>query len=192
MIKQFLTILIFGFFTLGASAQNIQEWSENYHLKAEDFQGKVPNTDQMQSTLGSFSVSYEMGGLNLITTRNLNKNVAAEFQRDASYLRQTDEESTKRLLDYQQMIFNLYELQARKLRQQFFTERRTLLTKGPSDLHQKVLAEHTKLLSEIQNETFYGASSEEVAKWNKWILQEIDKLGEFCKDCNPKKKRKNK
>ena len=192
MIKQFFAILILGFFTLSVSAQNMLEWSENYHLKLDDFQAEAPNINQLQSSSGSFSVSYEIGGLNLITTRNLNKNVVAQFQKDASYIDKADEATTKRMLDYQQLIFNLYELQARKLRQKFFEERGTVLTKGPGELYEVVSAEHNKLLAKMQSETFYGASSEEIKKWNQWTLQEIEKLGEFCKDCKPKKKRRNK
>lgn len=191
MIKQFLTILILGFFTLSVGAQNMLEWSENDYLKVDDFQAEAPNTNQLQASSGSFSVSYEIGGLNLITTRNLNKNVVAQFQKDASYIDKADEETTKRMLDYQQLIFNLYELQARKLRQKFFEERGTILTKGPGELYEVVSTEHNKLLAKVQSETFYGASLEEIEKWNQWTLQEIEKLGEFCKDCKPKKKRKN-
>lgn len=146
----------------------------------------------MQTASGSFYVSYQMGGINLITTRNLNKNVSCYFQKDASYFDKGSEDANKRLLKYQQLIFNLYELQARNLRKKFFEERRRLLTKGPSGLHREALKEHNRLIAEVESDTFHGAVSEEIEKWNKWTLQEIKKLNDFCKDCKPSKKKKKK
>ncbi len=190
-MKKNLSLLVtFLLLTYISFAQNIIEWNADYQLKPEDFQGKAVNKGQMQSVSGSFSVSYEMGGINVITTRNLNKNVSATFQKDASYIHKGNEEATHRLVRYQQLIFNLYELQARKLRKKFFEERAQLLTKGPSKLHQQVYAEHTRLLSEVEADTFHGSSSQEIEKWNTRILQEIEKLNDFCKACKPRKKKK--
>jgi hypothetical protein len=186
-----LLLLLMGSFYF-SSAQNIIEWSEDYKLSLDDFQANAPNTGLMQTASGSFGVNYEVGGLNLVSTRNLNKNVSATFQKDASYIDKGDEKSSQRLLSYQQLIFNLYELQARKLRKSFFEERKTVLTKGPSVLHQKVLTEHNRLLAEIESDTFHGAISEEIEKWNSQILLDIKNLSDFCKDCKPVKKKKNK
>jgi len=185
-------VLILTFISLLAGAQNKLEWSADYRLKASDFQGKAPDSPQLESASGSFSVTYEFGGINLITTRNLNKYVSALFQRNASYIAQADEATTQRLLKYQQLIFNLYELQARRLRQKFFENRRILLTKGASVLHQEVAAEHAELLEKIQDETFYGSSSEEIARWNQWVLQELDQLSDFSKTGTPSKKKNRK
>lgn len=192
LMKNLLFIVLLSFSALITNAQNMLDWSEDYQLKVEDFQAEAPNNNQLQSASGSFSTSYEFGGLNLITTRNLNKNVVSQFQRDASYIDKADEPTTKRFLAYQQLIFNLYELQARKLRQQFFEERGTLLTKGPSVLYEKVAAEHNKLLTKVQDETFYGSNEEEIANWHTWVIQELEKLSDFCQDCKPSKKKKNK
>lgn len=190
------SLFLFAIIFLGlipGRAQNTIEWSADYKLSASDFLSKAPNSGAMQTALGSFSVSYEFGGISLITTRNLNSYVTCSFQKDASYLDKGDDIATKRLLKYQQLIFNLYELQARKLRQKFFIERKRLLLKGPATLHQEASAEHSQLLAGIEADTFHGASSEEIERWNKWVLQEIETLSEFCKTCKPKKqKKKNK
>ena len=173
-----------------AGAQNIMEWSADYKLTKADFQAQAPNSGQMQTASGSYSVEYELGGLNLVFSRNLNENVSCYFQRDASYMDEGTEEATERILRYQQLIFNLYEIQARNIRKKFFEERKRLLTKGPSELHQEAYAEHAKLLSKVESETYNGTLDTEINKWMKWSLEELENLGDYCKTCTPKKKRK--
>lgn len=170
-------------------AQNELEWSADYELKVEDYLAKAPNTGAMQTAMGSFYVEYEMGGINLITTRNLNKNVRCYFQKDASYFDKGEAPGTIRLLRYQQLIFNLYELQARKLRQKFFEERGRLLTKGPATLYKEVAAEHAGILSDVESETFHGQSSEVITRWLNWTDEELAKLEDYCKTCKPTKKK---
>jgi len=166
------------------------EWSADQPLRVEDFEAPAPNSADMQSASGSFSVSYEFGGLSLITTRNLNSYVHCNFQKDASYFDQADEAATKRMLAYQQLIFNMYELEARNLRKRFFEERTRLLTKGPGEIYQEVAAEHARQLTKVESETFHGSNMEEIKRWNSWVLEEIKKLSDFCIDCKPSKKKK--
>lgn len=190
MTKTILLLSITLLFTISANAQNIIEWSADYQLQKSDFQAEAPNSGQMQTASGSFYVEYETGGLNLVMNRNMNENVSCRFQKDASYIDDGTAEATARLLHYQQLIFNLYEIQARNLRKKFFEERKTMLTKGPSELHRKVYAEHAKLLSQVGSDTFNGTLDSEIERWMKWSLEELDNLGDFCKTCNPKKKKR--
>ncbi|WP_163323551.1 hypothetical protein [Draconibacterium mangrovi] len=188
MTKTILLLSITLLLSVAVSAQNIIEWSADYQLQKSDFQAKAPNSGQMQTASGSFSVEYETGGLNLVMNRNMNESVSCHFQKDASYIDDGTEEATARLLRYEQLIFNLYEIQARNIRKKFFEERKTMLTKGPSELHLQAYAEHAKLLSRVESDTFNGTLDSEIDKWMKWSLEELDKLGDFCKTCNPKKK----
>ncbi|WP_347841268.1 hypothetical protein [uncultured Draconibacterium sp.] len=190
MTKIFLFISMALMVSVHAGAQNLIQWSADYKLTKDDFQAQAPNSGQMQTASGSFYVEYETGGLNLMMNRNLNENVSCYFQKDASYIDDGTEAATSRLLRYQQLIFNLYEIQARNLRKKFFEERKTMLTKGPSELHQQVYAEHAKLLSQVESDTFNGTLDSEIDKWMKWSLTELEKLGEFCKTCTPTKKKK--
>ncbi|WP_321372772.1 hypothetical protein [uncultured Draconibacterium sp.] len=192
MTKTIFLLSITFFLSIAASAQNIIEWSADYQLQKSDFQAEAPNSGQMQTASGSFSVEYETGGLNLVMNRNLNENVSCKFQKDASYIDDGTEEATARLLRYQQLIFNLYEIQARNLRKKFFEERKKVLTNRLSELHEQVYADHAKLLSQVESDTFNGTLDSEIAKWMKWSLEELENLGDFCKTCNPKKKKKNK
>ncbi|WP_320112991.1 hypothetical protein [Draconibacterium orientale] len=190
MTKTIFLLTITLFISVLSNAQNLIEWSAGYQLQKSDFQAEAPNSGQMQTASGSFSVEYETGGLNLVLNRNMNENVLCKFQKDASYMDDGTEEATARLLRYQQLMFNLYEIQARNLRKKFFEERKTMLTKGPSELHQKAYAEHAKLLSQVESDTFNGTLDPEIEKWMQWSLEELDKLGDFCKTCNPKKKQR--
>lgn len=187
MTKNILFITSFLLVSCICFAQNQIEWSADYLLKAEDFQGNVPGPLQAESIYASFYVQYEMKGVSVVTTRNLNKNVVALFQKDESFIGSNVTANERQLL-YQQLIFNIYELQARNLRKKFFTQRTRLLTKGPADLHQEALAEHKELLSEVESDTYNGQSSEEIDKWMEWTLQELEKLNDFCKEGKPNKK----
>nr|WP_319512639.1 hypothetical protein [uncultured Draconibacterium sp.] len=190
MTKTILLLSITILLSVAAGAQNLIEWSADYQLTKDDFQAEAPNSGQMQTASGSFYVEYETGGLNLVMNRNMNENVSCYFQKDASYIDEGTEEATARLIRYQQLIFNLYEIQARNLRKKFFEERKTMLTKGPSELHQQAYADHAKLLSQVESDTFNGTLDSEIDKWMKWSLEELDNLGDFCKTCKPKKKKR--
>lgn len=181
----FLVILPFASF-----AQNNIEWAPDYHLTVADYQAPAPNTGTLLSVSGSFYVSYEMGGFSLITTRNLNKYVSCYFQKDESYIDKADDATTNRLLRYQQLIFNIYELQARNLRKKFFVERTRLLTKGPGILREEAATEHAELLSKVEDETSNGYRSEVITKWLHWTDLELEKLSNFCKTCKPKKQKR--
>lgn len=190
MTRNLLIVSICMLCSVFVSAQNMMEWTADRPLRVEDFEAPAPNSDQMQSASGSFSVSYEFGGLSLITTRNLNAFVHCNFQKDASYFDNADEIATQRMLAYQQLIFDVYELEARNVRKRFFEERSRLLTKGPGVIYQEVAAEHARLLSRVEEETFHGSNADEIARLANWVSNEMDKLSDYCIDCKPEKKRK--
>lgn len=185
-------LLLFHVLTISfvSGAQNIIEWSADIQLSENDFQAQAPNRGQMQTASGSFFVEYELGGLNLVLNRNLNENVSCYFKKDESYIDDGTKEATARLLRYQQLIFNLYEIQARNIRKKFFEERKILLTKGPAVLHQEAYQEHTKLLTKVKDETYNGTLDLEIDNWMMWSLNELEKLNDFCKSCKPQKKKR--
>lgn len=169
--------------------QNRIEWTGDHTLSKQDFRAPLPNSEPAQGVLGSFYVEYEMNAVQM-ASRNLNKNVTCYFEPEESYIADGDMAATNRMLRYQNLVFDVYELQARKLRQKFFTERTRLLTKGPGTLRAEVAEEHDKLISRIETETQYGYVTEKITKWEKWTEAELEKLADFCKTCNPKKKKR--
>lgn len=190
MRQKLFPLFILLMLAFAGQAQTEIHWADNYQLKVEDFKATPPNSGFEQTAVGSFLVSYEIGGGSLITKRNLNKYVSCIFQPKASYIDKGSAEGTTRLLSYQQLIFDLYELQARKLRQKFFEQRTRLLTKGPSVMRQEASAEHAELFAKIESDTFNGHNSDEIKKWSERINTELKSLHEFCKDCKPTKKRR--
>ncbi|MDX1284544.1 MAG: hypothetical protein R3182_06020 [Draconibacterium sp.] len=188
MTKYIIPILLL--FSFNSVAQNTLEWSKDYKLQKSDFLAKQQGNGSTQKVLGSFYVTYEMGGFNLVTTRNLNKNVSCIFEKEESYFDIDDDAAVKTMLRYQRLMFDLYEIQARALRKTFFDERGRLLTKGPGPLREKVANEHAKLIADVEEETQYGHVSHQMNKWEQWTQNELEKLSEFCKTCKPKKKKK--
>ena len=190
MRQKLFPLFILLMLAFAGQAQTQIHWSDDYKLKVEDFKGTPPNSGFEQNAVGSFVVSYEIGGGSLITKRNLNKYVSCIFQTKGSYIDKGSEEGTARLLSYQQLLFDLYELQARKLRQKFFQQRTRLLTKGPSAMRKEAAKEHAKLFAQIEDDTWHGQNSEEIEKWSERINAELKTLHEFCKDCKPTKKKR--
>ena len=187
-MKNYL-FLIFLLSTIYGFAQNKIEWSDGYNLSKDDFQAQATKSGSFQSATGSFYVEYEIGGMNLITNRNLNKNVSCYFQKDESYIDDGDDDSTQKIIRYQQLLFDIYELQARNLRKKFFEERKTILTKGPSVLREEVASEHATLLSKVESETNEGSELLKIEKWEGWVKNELKVLADYCKTCKPKKKK---
>jgi hypothetical protein len=190
MKKKNQLYVIFLLTSLTGFTQNKIEWSEDYNLSKSDYQAQAPNSGSIQTVSGSFYVEYEVGGLSLITTRNLNENVKCYFQKDASYIDDGDDASTQRLIRYQQLIFDLYELQARNLRKQFFEERKRLLTKGPAILWEEVSAENAKLVAKMESETNHGSELNKIIEWEQVVKSELEKLAMYCKTCIPKKNKR--
>jgi hypothetical protein len=187
-----IAVIAFVIIASGLKAQNKIEWSDDYEFSESDFQAEAPNSRAMQTVLGSYSVVFQVSGYNIVASRNLNKYVSCYFQKDASYLDDGDSIAIAELLRYQKLTFDIYELNARYLRQRFFNERKRVLLEGTSKLREEVSAEHSRLLARVDKETKHGNDTYRVRKWELWIKSELERLGDFCKECRPVKKKKEK
>lgn len=190
-MKKYILIL-FVLITVQSYSQNKIDWSEENKLTKKDYLATAPNTGYQQTVLGNFFIGFQIDNYSLMFSKNLNKYVSCYFQKDASYIDEGDSVLTKKLLRYQQLIFDTYELSARKLRQKFYEEKKRLMAEVPNKLQEEVLAENTRLLSRIERETSHGINEIEIEKWELWTNNELTILADYCKTCKPKKKPKTK
>lgn len=187
-MKKYL-FLISLFLIVHATAQNKIYWNDDYKLKIEDYEATPPNTGYIQTVYGSYYIGLELHNYELWFKKNLNNNVYCYFQKDASYFDAGDSATTTLLLRYQQLIFDIYELDTRKLRQKFYTDKKRLRAQsGPNIMLEEALADNAKTISKIEKETRNGTLVREIEKWEAWVKSELDKLSDFCQDCKPKKK----
>ncbi len=166
-------------------AQNLIEWSEDYQLQAEDFLATAPNSGIAQTICGSFYLGYEISNYEMLISRNLNHTISCYFQKDASYIDKGDPDATAGLLKYQQLQFNLNELEARILRKKLVDEKSRLRKEGIEQLHQEASAETVQIFSIIEKETNHGSRWDELDRWQIIIAQKLDSLSTFCKTCTP-------
>lgn len=119
IISHHLCLLILFLFCIQVSlGQELQEgqkrWSTESKLTVDDFKIKIsdPNNDPIYS---QFMISNYVGGFDFMK-RNLNQKISNIFLGNASWIDTTKVADIERQIDYQQMQFDLAEVQARKFR----------------------------------------------------------------------------
>lgn len=171
-----LSIMLFT-----ASAQTPQlsgdtlSWSDLKPLTWKDFKGKPSNDlesgECLMVLLADFSKPNPL--------KPAQARAVAVFDRQHSHTdkaKQTAEE-----LRYYQVMFNIYELHARKLRQEF---KNTKFGLDPNKTFQEKYAKAINTLNErvreYRNDTDEGEELAEVQKWEKLILAELQALKDFA------------
>jgi hypothetical protein len=92
---------------------------------------------------------------------------------------------------FQQSLFVLYEVLARRLRKQFVLEKKRLL-KGQNDaIYSEVHAAMSPIFTAYIQETAYGADEVKQAEWEAQIRGWLQELEEYCKTCTPEKRKRS-
>lgn len=192
----FTIILIFGF-SIGFS-QSVSNWSPEYELSLTDF--KSPQTE-INEELTNYSISLgislyfdiHMSTYQFMFTKNFNSKVKVIFNKNASIISAPNLLVAEYLIKYGQYNYDLSELYARKFRQQMYLEKGTF-----SDvtffqpifekIQEKMNAENARVIKV----TDLGKKENLLKQEHEKVLIEIDALSDFCFECKPPKKRKNK
>ncbi|WP_157491125.1 hypothetical protein [Flammeovirga sp. SJP92] len=174
------------------------QWKEDIELTFEDF--RSPST-QVSNTLSSYSIQsgvmlemgYQMTGYELMFKKNFNQAFKATFNSNAAIITAPNMEMAQSMVDYAQVEFDLAELYTRKIRKELFLNKKTfsnisIFQSYFTMHHQKMLSEMSQLL----NESDFGRKKEVLESKHLEIQSELEKLSDFCFDCTPVKKKKNK
>ena len=190
MKKIFLIIIIILNNTTQSFAQELQDgqkrWSETLKLTVDDF--KIKTSDNTNDAVYSqFMISHSLSGFDFMK-RNLNKKIQNLFLGNASWIDTTKVESIDKQIDFQQMQFDLAEIQARKFRKRILIDKRKI-SKGfdiVNKISNEIMSEFSKIRLELIRETEGGENEEKIAKWKKQITSQLKELNEFRFD-NKKK-----
>ena len=182
MTRTFI-ILYFLFSSLISLGQSKEteghiKWTEDYKLTWDDFQARARKTHFASAMSDiTFSVSVNTKGKYLIVY------VQPSFNPKGSWAK--EEDRVDELLKHEQVHFDIYEVNARKLRQELQTKKLTAANSQSTvnKLMEKYGELNIKVQERYDEETEHSLKKEKQEKWNAQIEAELIRLQEF-KDPN--------
>ncbi len=184
MTKNFLlTILLLNFTIVSSFGQvnnNYLLWSAEYKLTVEDFSIK---TKQLETTpsFAQFSLDYQVSGFDFLM-KNFNKKVRNNFIRSASWIDTTIDFS--QTLNYQQTLFDLCEIYARKFRKAL-KENKRKIAKGTAiiqQLNEQFISEFAQRRIYYDRKTKFGSDETKQKDWELQIQKELTELANYSYD----------
>ena len=159
--------------------RDILLWNADRKITIEDFGIKQGATTSGLS-FAQFSVEYSLQGFTLFK-RKFNKNVRNQFIRPASWIDTT--QSVAYSLRYQQTLFDISEIYARRFRKDLKENRKRLARDQENtvrELYNHMSAAFSRRRLQYDKETNQGLDMEMHKKWELRIRKELDELAEFA------------
>lgn len=150
-------------------------WKPNRKLTWDDFKGAIPDSiiqDNNYSSFASIGIQHRSNASFLVGSGNFF--VLSTFECNKSWFRPYAYYQTN-YLDFQQGLFDLTELYARKMRQQFDTknvkDKNSFTQKVDKDLSQQYKQAESKFVLETKG----GSDAEALKEWHDKIWKELAK-----------------
>ena len=179
-MKQFLRLILIllpsVFFAQGLTINEIL-WSSNRQLKPTDY--KITVSDSDVPIRSSINVSMQMIGYSVFN-KNFNQNIINKFSGDASAIN-PNFPNINQLIKYEQLQFDLSEIQARKMRREMLINKKTLW-KGfdyMNNLFSQISTDLNRILIIMNKDTNYGQNEERVNFWRNKVDRELHELSDF-------------
>jgi len=156
------------------------QWSQSHKLTIDDFGIK---TETLETTTSSaqFYFNYQVNGFDFLT-KNFNKKVQNCMIKTASWIDTTTNVSES--LRYQQSLFDISEVYARKLRKSSRKNRKRIIygTQIAEELSFKIMSDLSKRIIDYNRETRFRADMVKQEAWEAKIQNEISELNDFAYD----------
>lgn len=183
-LKRFFLGFILALISFNLSfAQELQDgqkrWSSETKLSLDDFKIKVSDGTN-EIAYSQFMITHAIGGLDFMK-RNMNQKVGNIFLGNASFIDTTRVENIKEQLDFQQMQFDLAEIQARNFRKRVLKDK-SQLTKGfdvINKINNEIMSELSEMRLTLMRETDTGRNEQKVAEWKEKIKIDLNALDDF-------------
>lgn len=156
-----------------------KRWSSDSKLTVDDFKIKISDINN-EIAYSQFMITHAIGGLDFMK-KNMNQKVENMFLGNASYIDTTKTEDLQKQIDFQQMQFDLSEIQARSFRKRALKDKGQL-TKGfdiINKINNEIMAELTVMRMTLMRETDSGRNEEKLAEWKELIATKLKELDEF-------------
>ncbi|MFD2530462.1 MULTISPECIES: hypothetical protein [Polaribacter] len=181
-MKNFINLaFLLLLFVFPVSGQELLEgqkrWSATEKLSLEDYSIKKNYDDAI---LSQFLISYESKGFDFFK-KNLNSRVENIFIGKGSYIDTTKINNLEKQLEFQQLQFDLAEIQARKFRKRLFLGKKKLV-KGfevMKLISNEISNEFAEIRMRFINETNNGNNLKVLEVWKSKVKSELKELNEF-------------
>ncbi|AQS95253.1 hypothetical protein BXQ17_07190 [Polaribacter sp. BM10] len=193
-MKNFINLaFLLLLFVFPVSGQELLEgqkrWSATEKLSLEDYSIKKNYNDAI---LSQFLISYESKGFDFFK-KNLNSRVENIFIGKGSYIDITKINNLEKQLEFQQLQFDLAEIQARKFRKRLFLGKKKLV-KGfevMKLISNEISNEFAEIRMRFINETNSGNNLKVLEVWKSKVKSELNELNEFRFENRKKIKKRN-
>lgn len=193
-MKNFINLaFLLLLFVFPVSGQELLEgqkrWSATEKLSLEDYSIKKNYNDAI---LSQFLISYESKGFDFFK-KNLNSRVENIFIGKGSYIDTTKINNLEKQLEFQQLQFDLAEIQARKFRKRLFLGKKKLV-KGfevMKLISNEISNEFAEIRMRFINETNNGNNLKVLEVWKSKVKSELKELNEFSFENRKKIKKRN-
>lgn len=177
-------------------SQTIVDWSADYKIQLSDFQSAESEINEELNTYSIYSgsavsFSFQMSSYEFMFTKNFNSKVKCTFSKNLAVLVAPDSTVAEQLVRFAQFDFDLNELYSRKFRKELYEQKGTFSNASFfQPIYNESQEEMVRINAQVSKKTELGKNADLLKKEHMIILEQIDELSNFCKDCKPPKKKK--
>jgi len=178
--------------------QSTIEWSSDRNLRLSDFESETSEINKELNTYAIYSgvqmdFLFQMSNYEFMFTKNFNSKVRTVFNKNSASIIAPDSIIANQLLMVGQYDFDLAELYSRKFRKELYEQKGTFSNVSFfKPIYEKLQAEMSQVNAQVFKDSELGKNSEILEKEHQKVREEIELLSDFCKECKPPKKKKNK
>lgn len=193
---RFLFILLIGFCCISfAVAQEPMEeekvppfqWDQFSILNIRDFKGQPVKEKVPFQSQGHYILEDNTNFIYFLFKRNLNKNIAVYFDPNDSWLQKKKGDIGQKLL-YEQTVFNIHEVAARRLRKKYREHSRWKLVFGDAkEIKKEVVSDLNERLYNYRLTSYYGTGEFQQMKWGFNVKRDLRSLDDFAFESKIKK-----
>ena len=183
MKKALFILFIFVNFVNAIVAQELvngqKRWSITDKLTIQDFKFSPPVSSQ-EIAYSQFIIAHKINAFDAMK-RNLNQRVDNIFHGRGSWIDTLNIENIEEALAFQQLQFDLAEVQARKFRKQLLQNKGKILGgfEIVNQISDDIMAQFTEIRANMVTETDYGRNEKAVKLWEERIATELEELDQF-------------
>ncbi|SCY36116.1 hypothetical protein SAMN05192588_2480 [Nonlabens sp. Hel1_33_55] len=166
-------------------AQNVSDneklWTSNEKLTMDDFELQSIANQSSDKIYSQFAITHSISGFDFLK-RNFNQKIENKFITNASWIDTTQTvNEIESQIEYQQLQFDMAEVQARKFRKEAFINRKSILkgTDGIENLSNQMMNEFSRQRLALMQETDSGRDNAKVQEWKARTAEQLQSLDQF-------------